>query len=116
MGAPTTVQEAKKAQQLERVKRKGGIKTAKDAREYAGWYGKQPQEVERARSHATHQEHVVSLAAAAEALDVAMITGERLDEAKHEFAVAELVAARSVVPKRGAGAVSTLSASNTGGN
>lgn len=116
MGAPTTVQEAKKAQQLERVKRKGGIKTAKDATEYANWYVSQPQEVERAKLHSVHQVDVDDLATKTVAMEVAEITGDGFEAAKHARAVAELVAVRSIVPKRSAGVRPGLSASNTGSN
>lgn len=114
MGAPTTVQEARKAQQTERLERKAGIKTPKDAKKYAEWYAAQPQEVERAKLHAAHQVHVDDLANTAEAMAVAEITGDGYEEAKHAHAVAELVVARSVVPKRSAGNRPGLSASTAG--
>ena len=113
MSAPATVQEAKKQQQLDRLARKAKIVTDEDAIEYATWYGNQPYEVERAKKHAVHQGALKDLSAATEAREIAEITGEGLEDAKHNEAVAALVAERSVVPHRSAGAVSSLTSTGS---
>ena len=110
MGAPTTIQEARKQQQLARIERKKKIKTKEDGAAYAEWYGNQPAEVARAGLHAKHQAAVNAVAAAVEVVGIAEITGEGLEQAIHDHAVAVLVAERSVVPHRSAGHVSSLTA------
>lgn len=100
MGAPTTIQEAKKQQQLERVARKAKIKTPKDAKEYGEWFANQPAQVERAAQFEKHQASLTALNAAAVTLGIAEITGENLEQAKHDHAVAALVAERSEPGRR----------------
>lgn len=100
MGAPTTIQEAKKQQQLERIERKGKIKTAKDAQDYCEWFGNQPAQVAK---RGQENEHLAALKAADKAgvaLGIAEITGVGLEDAKHDFAVASLVAERKKPGRR----------------
>ncbi len=112
MGAPKTVQEARKANQEDRLARKAAIVTEEDAAAYADWYRNQPQQLERAKLHALHQTHVNALAGAVETVGIAEVTGVGLEDAKHNLAVAQLVVERSTVPKRGAAVKSVLTAAN----
>ncbi len=95
MSVSAAVQEARKAKQLERIEKKKGLKTAKDAANYAEWYANQPMQLVRAQKNATLQANREALKVANETLEVAEITGEGLDEAKHAQAVATLVVERS---------------------
>ena len=100
MGAPTTIQEARKQQQEERHARKAKIKTDKDAQDYAAWFASQPQQVERAAQFDKWLAAVKAADAAAVTLGIAEITGEDLEQAKHDHAVAVLVAERSKPGRR----------------
>lgn len=95
MSVSAAVQEARKAKQLERIEKKKGMKTAKDAAGYAKWYANQPMQVVRAQKNATLRDNREMLVEANEALAVAEIDGVGLDEAKHAQAVAALVVERS---------------------
>ncbi len=108
MSEPTTIGEARKQNQLDRLARKENMSSVEDALAYADWYGKQPAEMARAELHKTHGTHLVALKAAAETVGIAEITGKDLEQARHDHAVAVLVAERSVVPSRGAGVKSSL--------
>ncbi len=110
MGAPTTIQEAKKQQQLARVERKKDLSSDEDSIAYAEWYAKQPAQIARVELHEKHQAAVNAVEAAAKVVGIAEITGIDLEQAKHDYAVAVLVAERSVVPHRSAGHVSSLTA------
>ncbi len=100
MGAPTTIQEARKQQQLDRVERKGKIKTEKDSQAYAAWFGNQPAQVAKAAQEGEHQAALRSAEAAGVALGIAEITGVGLEDAKHDHAVAVLVAERKKPGRR----------------
>ena len=100
MGAPTTIQEAKKQQQLDRVARKGKIKTAKDAAEYCNWFGAQPAQVAKAAQFEEYHAALRSADAAGVKLGIAEITGVGLEDAKHDHAVAALVAERKKPGRR----------------
>ncbi len=100
MGAPTTIQEAKKQQQNDRIARKAGIKTNKDTKEYCDWFANQPAQVARAAQFEEHQVALRAAGAAKEALGIAEITGVGLEDAKHDYAVAVLVAERKEPGRR----------------
>ena len=100
MGAPTTIQEARKQQQLDRVERKSKIKTAKDAQAYCDWFGNQPSQVAKKAQEAEHQAALRAAEAAAVALGIAEITGVGLEDARHDHAVAVLVAERKKPGRR----------------
>lgn len=100
MGAPTTIQEAKKQQQLERITRKSKIKTVKDSAEYAEWFGNQPAQVALAAQFEEYHAALSAAKAAATTLGIAEITGVGLEDAKHNHAVAVLVAERKQPGRR----------------
>lgn len=100
MGAPSTIQEAKKQQQLDRVARKGKIKTVSDAKEYCVWFANQPAQVAKAGQEAEHQAALRAAGDASVALGIAEITGVGLEDAKHDHAVAVLVAERKKPGRR----------------
>ncbi len=100
MGAPTTIQEAKKQQQLDRIERKGKIKTAKDGKEYANWFASQPAQVARAAQFEEYQAALKAAASAGVTLGIAEITGVGLEDARHDHAVAVLVAERKEPGRR----------------
>ncbi len=100
MGAPTTIQEARKQQQLARIEQKGKIKTAKDAKAYASWFAAQPSQVARAAQFDEYQAALRAANAAGVALGIAEITGEGLEDARHDHAVAVLVAERKEPGRR----------------
>ena len=104
MTAPKTVQEALKDMQLARLKKKKA-----SPKDYPAFYAKLPFQVERAKQHAVHRTKVQALKDANEVLAVAEITGEGLEQAKHDQAVAVLVVERSQPPRRGARAAAGLS-------
>jgi len=89
MSAPKTVQEARKAMQTARLKEKG-------KKNYPEFYAKQPLQVVKAAKNEEARAARQALKDADEALAVAEITGEGLEEAKHDRAVAALIAERSV--------------------
>ncbi len=88
------VQAARKKQQLERLKLKG-------KKEYLTFFAAQPSEVERAAQNATYRGNLSALRVARDALDVAMIDGVDLAQAKKTLAIATLVADRSKPAVRG---------------
>ncbi len=100
MGEPTTIQEAKKQQQLERVARKAKIKTVKDSAEYCDWFANQPAQVAKAAQYNEYHAALKGAEAAAVKLGIAEITGLGLEEAKHDHAVAVLVAERKKPGRR----------------
>ena len=104
MTAPTTVQEALKEMQLARLKKKKN-----SPKDYPAFYAKLPFQVERKKQYAMHRTKVQALKDANEVLAIAEITGEGLEQAKHDQAVAALVVERSVPPRRGASAAAGLS-------
>ncbi len=100
MGAPTTIQEARKQQQLDRVARKGKIKTASDATGYCEWFGNQPAQVAKKDQENEHLAALNAVNKAGVALGIAEITGVGLEDAKHDYAVAVLVAERKKPGRR----------------
>ncbi len=107
MNTSAGVQEAKKAKQLERLEAKKSA--GEDPEGYAKYYASQPLQIERAKKHEAHQEALQSLRNANEALAIAEITGENLETARQEQAIATLVAERAQPPERGAGNAASLS-------
>lgn len=95
MAVSEAVQAARKAKQLERIEKKKGLKTAKDAAGYAEWYANQPMQLVRAQKNAVLQANRRKLDETNEVLAVAEIDGVGLEEAKHAQAVAALVVERS---------------------
>lgn len=109
MGAPTTVQEAKKQVQLARLKKKANLKTPADTKAYLEYYANQPFQKERAVANEKYQAAVKASNKANEVLAIAQITGVGLEEAKHDAAVAALVAQRTRPESRGANIAASLS-------
>lgn len=104
MTAPKTVQEAKKESQLARLKAK------KDApKKYPEFYASQPLQLVRAEENAQFRAKRETLRSANEALAIAEITGEGLEQAQNDQAVAALVVERARPPRRGAAATAGLS-------
>jgi len=102
MSNSSAVQEARKKMQLARLEKKGDD-------DYTEFYVNQPLQKERARKNAEWRKARRDLANAAEALEVAEITGEGLQAAKEQHAIAALVVERLNPGARGAGMGSTLS-------
>jgi len=100
MAGPKTVAEARKEMQTKRLKEKG-------KKGYPEFYAKQPLQVEKAARNEKYRAAKASVKKAAEVLAIAEITGEGLEEAKHDHAVATLLVERAVPPGRGA--IATLS-------
>ncbi len=88
MSTSTAVQEARKKMQLKRLEAKG-------KKDYPAFYAAQPQQVERARTNAEWRDARQAAVVAAEALEIATITGEGLEAAKETYAIASLVAERA---------------------
>ncbi len=82
------VQAARKRMQLARLEQKGKKK-------YPEFYANQPFQKERAKRNETFRVNKETLREANLALEIAEITGENLEEAKHNQAVAALVVERS---------------------
>ena len=108
MGAPKTVQEARKQVQLERLRRKADLKTAKDTEKYAEFYANQPFQKVRALAAEKHRAAVTASNKANEVLAIAEITGDGLEEAQHDAAVAALVAQNARPARRSANLSSSL--------
>ncbi len=110
MSASPAVQAAKKRMQLARLEAK-----ANDLDNYPEFYAKQPTQIERARLFKIYKEQQQKLREADEALEIAAITGEGLEEAQKEQAIATLVVERARPDKRSMGAHVGLTASGSGG-
>lgn len=112
MAVSAAVQAARKQKQIERLERKANITTEADALDYAKYYANQPMQVERAKLNVAHQAAVKDMDAAADVLAVAEISGNNLEDAKSNFAIAALVAERAKPAPRGAGKLVSLGVSS----
>lgn len=99
MSNTPAIQKARKKMHLARLE-------AKKGKNYTAYYAGQPEQVERAKQNEKFLEARRNLVKANEALEIATITGEGLEDAKKEQAVAALVVERTK-PVRG-GAVANL--------
>jgi len=88
MSNSPAVQKARKKMHLARLE-------AKKGKNYAAYYAEQPEQVERAKKNAEFLKARQRLVEANEALEIATITGENLEEAKKAQAVAALVVERT---------------------
>jgi len=102
MAAPKTVAEARKAMQKARLKKKGD-------KDYPAFYAGLPVQKVKAEANEKHAAARKASRDANEVLAIAEITGEGLEDAKHNAAVAALVAEKAT-PARAA------TAAGLGGN
>ncbi len=101
MAVSAGVQEARKKKQLERLAMKANMSTKEDTRAYADYYASQPMQVERTKQNVAFRVAREALVEANDVLEIARISGDGLEEAEHDQAVAALVAERSQPPARG---------------
>jgi len=97
MAAPKTVQEARKAMQTARLKKKG-------SKDYPTFYANQPLQKVKAEANAKLQGSKAALKAANEALQIAEITGEGLEAAQKAQAIAALVVQKTTPVSAGSSA------------